>query len=82
MSISSLSEFSLTTTSILLPSTKGSIYPLSSKSKPLEGSSIPIGGSRKTSSPSSFISLSVIGLKSSFPDMAIAATISGDETKA
>ena len=65
-----------------LPSTGGSIYPLSSHAKPLEGNSSPIGGLRIISSPSSFISLSVKGLKSSLPERATAITISGDETNA
>ena len=76
------SELSLTSTETPEPSVKGAKYPLSFTSKPLGGSSTPVGASRRTSSPFSLISVSVIGLKSSLPEMAIAATISGEATKA
>ena len=76
------SESLLTTTETPEPSATGAKYPLSSTSKPLGGSSIPVGASRRTSSPSSLISASFIGLKSSLPEMATAATISGEATKA
>ena len=67
---------------ISFPLTGGSTYPLSSQAKPFEGNSSPIGGLRIISSPSSFIKLSVNGLKSSLPDKATAITISGEDTNA
>ena len=58
------------------------MYPLSSTSNPFGGNSQPFGSSRLTSTPSLFTSLSFIGLKAKSPEIAIAATISGDATKA
>ena len=69
-------------TSISEPSSTGSMYPLSSTSNPFGGNSQPFGSSRLTSTPSLLRSLSFIGLKAKSPDIAIAATISGDATKA
>ena len=78
----SLSELSLTTTCTEDPSSTGSRYPLSLTSKPEGGNSNPVGGSNFTSSPSWFINVSFIGLKSKRPEIATAATISGEATKA
>jgi hypothetical protein len=80
--ICNLSEVSLTVTSILEPSDEGAKYPASSTSNPFGGSSQPVGSSSLTFSPSLFVHESVIGLKSNLPDIAIAATISGDATNA
>ena len=55
---------------------------MSSTSKPLGGSSYPTGSESFTFFPSSLVRKSVIGLKSNLPEIAIAATISGDATKA
>ena len=71
-----------TTTSTLLPSAAGSLYPASFTSKPMGGSSIPCGSSSFTATPSSFTRVSVSGLKVKSPAMARAVTISGLATKA
>ncbi len=77
-----LSELGSTLTSTPLPSSAGGLYPLSSTPKPFGGNSNPVGSSNLTSSPLLFVSVSVSGLKSNLPAIAIAATISGDATKA
>ena len=64
------------------PSSTGSKYPESSTSKPFGGNSHPVGSSSMTFSPLELINESVNGLKSNLPEIAIAATISGDATKA
>ena len=64
------------------PSATGAKYPLSLTSKPNGGSSVPVGGSSFTSSPFWLISVSLTGSKSNRPEMATAATISGEATKA
>ena len=76
------SESGLTSTLIPLPSSAGAWYPLSSTSNPPSGNSSPLGGSNLICSPSLFVNVSVIGLKSNLPAIAIAATISGEATKA
>ena len=58
-------------------SSGGGIKPSRLNSKPFSGNSSPSGGSSKNSLPSSAINLSVIGLKSRLPAIAIAVTISG-----
>ena len=58
------------------------MYPFSFTSKPFGGNSHPVGSSSITSSPFSLINLSVNGLKSNLPAIAIAATNSGDATNA
>ena len=64
------------------PSSTGSKYPASSTSNPFGGNSHPVGSSNFTFSPLELISESVKGLKSNLPEIAIAATISGDATNA
>ena len=64
------------------PSSTGATKPGSSTSNPLGGNSKPVGSSSITSLPSALTKTSVIGLKSSLPETAIAATISGEATKA
>ncbi len=76
------SESSRTLTLIPLPSSGGAKYPLSSASKPWGGSSCPVGGSKRTSSPSELMRVSCSGSKSKRPEIATAATISGEATKA
>ncbi len=71
-----------TSISISEPSTIGATYPGSSTSNPLGGNSKPVGSSNFTTSPFLFVKVSVIGLKSSLPEIAIAVTISGEATKA
>ena len=77
-----LSDVLLTETWIFDPSLEGARYPASSTSKPLGGSSHPVGSSSVTFSPLEFINESVRGLKSNLPEIAMAATISGEATKA
>ena len=55
----------------------GEIKPSKLNSKPFSGNSSPVGGSSKNSLPSAATNLSVIGLKSRLPAIAIAVTISG-----
>src|SRR5436190_17482647 len=76
------SEVGETTTCTEDPSLAGAWKPASSTSKPLFGSSSPWGGINLTSSPLSFNKVSVSGLKSKRPEIAKAATISGEVTKA
>ena len=77
-----LSEVSETATTTPLPSAAGAWKPLSSTANPLFGNSSPFGGSNFTASPLSFNNVSVIGLKDKSPEIARAATISGEVTKA
>ncbi len=81
-SFSSLFDSGLILTSIFEPSSSGSMYPLSSTSKPFGGNSQPVGSSSLTSCPFSLINESVVGLKPKSPEIAIAATISGEATNA
>ena len=55
----------------------GGIKPSRLNSKPFSGNSLPSGGLNKNSLPSSATNLSVTGLKSRLPAIAIAVTISG-----
>ena len=77
-----LSDVGETATSTLEPSSAGAIYPGSSTSNPNLGSSSPFGSSRRTISPSLFLSLSFSGLKVKSPAIAKAVTNSGEPTKA
>jgi len=79
---SNLFESGLIITFTFDPSQSGSIYPLSSTSKPLGGNSQPVGSSNLTSSPRLLNNESVFGLNPKSPEIAIAATISGEATKA
>ena len=72
---SNLLDSGLIITSTLDPSSSGSMYPLSSTSKPFGGNSQPVGSSNLTSSPRSLTNESVLGLKPKSPEIAIAATI-------
>ena len=70
-----------TTTSTPEPSAGGAWKVSSPGSKPASGSAWPTGGSRRTSSPASLVSVSVRGSKSSVPASASAMTVSGLVTK-
>ena len=77
-----LLDSGLTTILIPLPSSAGAWYPLSSTANPWDGNSVPWGSDNLTCSPFWLVSVSVIGLKSNLPEIAIAATISGEPTNA
>ena len=55
---------------------------MSLTSNPFGGSSCPVGSASFILSPFSLVRLSVRGLKSNLPDIATAATISGEATNA
>src|SRR5690606_16441762 len=76
------SEVGDTSTVTAEPSAAGAWYPGSSTSKPFDGNSSPVGGSNFTCSPFLLIRVSVTGLNPKLPEIAIAATISGEVTKA